>query len=474
MWVLLRGGRVLDPSQDLDVVADVLIEDGRISAIGPGIGRRETDGGPDKVYDVSGKVVVPGLIDMHVHLREPGFEHKETIETGSRAAAAGGFTAVVAMPNTQPPVDSRPVVEYVLNTARRVAAVNVYTAGAVTKGNSAGSVSGGIPSPGRSSSEEMAELADIVAAGAVALSDDAFPVQNADLMRRIMEYTRMLDVPVLTHCEDKTLSADGVMNEGIVSTMVGLRGIPAAAEVVHVWRNILLAELAKCRLHIQHVSTAGAVEAVRWAKHKGLPVTCETCPHYFSLTDEALCYYDTSAKTNPPLRTQKDVEAILEGLADGTIDVIATDHAPHAREDKEVDMTAAAFGMVGLETAVPLVLTKLVGAGVMSLSQAVQKMTVAPAKILGLPLGTLREGAPADLTVLDLDAPVTVRSAEFQSKGRNTPFEGWELKGNVAATIVGGRLVYGNLPAFRESAAGVAVGPSDCVQSLQASDGLDI
>lgn len=430
MWVLLKGGRVIDPSQDLDSITDVLIEDGRISAVAPNLGRRETDGGPDEVFDVTDKVVVPGLIDMHVHLREPGDEHKETIETGSRAAAAGGFTTILAMPNTKPAVDSRPLVEYVLNTARQSADVNLLTTGAVTK---------------QLAGEEMAELGDMVAAGAAALSDDAFPVQSADLMRRIMEYTRMLDVPLLTHCEDKTLAADGVMNEGIVSTIVGLRGIPAAAEVTHVWRNILLAELAGCRLHIQHVSTAGAVDAVRKAKKNGLPVTCETCPQYFSLTDEALASYNTNMKMNPPIRSKSDVEAVKEGLADGTIDVIATDHAPHSLEDKEVEMTNAAFGIVGLETSIPLVLTKLVAEEVLRLSQAIEKMTIAPARVLGLSAGTLKEGSPADITVLDLEADMTVRSSEFQSKGRNTPFEGWDLKGKAAATFVSGRLVSGGL-----------------------------
>lgn len=434
MWVLLKGGRVVDPSQDLDAKADVLIEDGRISAVAPNLGARETDGGPDVVYDVTDKIVTPGLIDIHVHLREPGGEHKETIETGSRAAAAGGFTTILAMPNTTPRIDSRPLVEYVLNTARQVASVNVLTTGAVVREKAE------MP-------EEMAELGEMVAAGAVALSDDAFPVQSADMMRRIMEYTRMLDVPILTHCEDKTLSADGVMNEGIVSTMIGLRGIPASSEVIHVWRNILLAESAKCRLHIQHVSTAGAVEAIRTAKRNGIPVTCETCPQYFSLTDEALANYDTNAKISPPLRSKSDVEAIKAGLADGTIDVIATDHAPHSLQDKEVEMPLAACGMSGLETAVPLVITNLVNEGVLTLSQAIEKMTVVPATVLGLVAGTVKEGAVADVTILDPKSPVTVRASEFRSKGKNTPFEGYELQGRAVMTMVAGSVVHNALPA---------------------------
>ena len=445
MWALLKGGRVIDPASGLDEITDVLIEDGIIAAIGnqqSAISNQQFE-----VFDVSGKVVAPGLIDMHVHLREPGAEHKETIETGARAAAAGGFTTILAMPNTDPAPDNRAVVEFVLARGRETG-INVLACGAMTK-DMAG--------------QEMAELGDMAEAGAVALSDDGHPIQNSLIMRRVMEYSGMLGLPVLTHCEDKALTADAVMNEGIVSTVLGLRGMPAAAEVSMVERNILLAELAGCHVHIQHVSCAGSVEAVRKAKARAPStgsgwVTCETCPHYFTLTDEALADYDTNAKVNPPLRTAADVEAIKAGLADGTIDVIATDHAPHSLEDKEVEMTVAAFGMVGLETALPLVITKLVDAGVLSLSQAIEKMTHAPARALGLDRGTLAPGAPADIVILDPGGRGSVRAAEFNSMGRNTPFDGWKLRGAVLATIAGGRVVSGELRAASREQRVLSVG----------------
>jgi len=427
MWAMLRNGHVVDPSRGLDEVADVLIEDGRISAIGRSISPPLIGEGPGERFDCTGLVIAPGLIDMHVHLREPGYEHKETITTGAQAAAAGGFTTIVAMPNTKPATDNRAVVEYVLNRGR-AAVVNVLTSGAATKGNEG---------------SEMAEIGDMVDAGAVAISDDAYPLQSADLMRRVMEYASMFNVPVLTHCEDKSMTADAAMNEGITATMLGLRPWPRQAEEIMVWRNILLAELAKCSLHIQHVTTVGAVEAVRWAKAKGIRVTCETCPQYFSLTDQALTAYDTNAKCNPPLRTKADVEAIKQGLVDGTINVIATDHAPHAREDKEVEFQDAAFGMVGLETAVPLVITNLVKTNVLPLDRAIAKLTIEPARALGINAGTLAEGAPADVTIIDTESVNVVRSSDFRSMGRNTPFEGFKLVGKVAATIVGGELVHG-------------------------------
>lgn len=439
MWALLRNGRVIDPGQGIDRTADVLVQDGRIAAISSTPLSRSIL--PDKdglgeVYDCKGLVVAPGFIDMHVHLREPGYEHKETIRTGAQAAAAGGFTTVLGMPNTKPAVDSRAVVEYILNEGRNADA-HVLTSCAATKSSEA------IPQ----AQDEMSEIGDMVEAGAVAVSDDAFPIQSADLMRRVMEYSRMFDVPVLAHCEDKTMTRDAAMNEGFTCTMLGLRPWPRQAEDFMIWRNILLADLAKCRLHIQHVTTAGAVEAVRWAKSRGIGVTCETCPQYFSLTDEALAHYDTNAKCNPPLRTAADVEAIKQGLADGAIDAIATDHAPHAREDKEVEFQDAAFGMVGLETAFALVMTNLVKPGVITLNEAISRMTVAPARVLGINAGTLAEGAVADVTVLDPGAAVVVRSSEFRSKGRNTPFEGMELTGRPVATFLSGRMVYGTLKA---------------------------
>lgn len=426
MWALLRNGRVIDPSRGFDQAADLLIENGRISAIGQ-VDTRDLDQDRGIVYDCFGLVVAPGLVDAHVHLREPGYEHKETILTGAQAAAAGGFTTIVAMPNTRPAVDNRAVVEYVLSRGR-TAPVNVLTSGAATKGNDGA---------------EMAEIGEMVDAGAVAISDDAFPVQSADLMRRVMEYARMFDIPVLTHCEDRSMTQDGAINEGITCTMLGLRPWPRQAEEIMIWRNILLAELSGCRLHIQHVTTAGGVEAVRWAKGRGIRVTSETCPQYLSLTDEALSSYDTSAKCCPPLRAGADLDAVKRGLADGTIDLIATDHAPHAREDKEVELQDAAFGMVGLETALSLVITNLVKPGVLSLGDAIARMTIEPARMLGINAGTLAEGAAADVTVIDPEAEVVVRSSEFRSMGRNTPFDDAALTGRAVATICGGEVVHG-------------------------------
>lgn len=430
MWALLKNGRVIDPSQGLDKVADVLIENSLVKAIG-NVDESKLDLDKGASYDCTGLIITPGLIDMHVHLREPGFENKETIRTGALAAAAGGFTTILGMPNTKPAVDNRAVVEYVLNTGR-ASAVNVLTAGAATKGNEG---------------TEMAEIGDMVEAGAVAISDDAFPVQNADLMRRVMEYSRMFKVPVLTHCEDKTLTLDSIMNEGVTATILGLRPWPRQAEEVMVARNIMLADLTGCHVHIQHVSTERSVEFVRLAKRAGMPVTCETCPQYFSLTEQALNHYDANAKINPPLRTEKDVEAIKNGLADGTIDAIATDHAPHAREDKEVELQYAAFGIVGLETAVSLTITNLVKPGVLTLSEAIEKMTVAPARILGLESGKLAVGAAADITIIDPEAKWTVRSNEFKSMGKNTPFEGFELTGKPVAAFIRGEVTHGTLNA---------------------------
>lgn len=426
MWALLKGGRIIDPSRGFDSVGDVLVEDGRISAVGR-FDARELDPSAGRACDCAGLVIAPGLVDMHVHLREPGFEHKETIQTGALAAAAGGFTSIVGMPNTRPAVDNRAVVEYVLNTGRN-AAVNILTAGAATKANE------GL---------EMAEIGDMIEAGAVAISDDAFPIQSADLMRRVMEYCRMFDVAVLTHCEDTTMTLDAVMNEGLMSTTLGLRPWPRQAEEVMIWRNLLLADLTRCRLHIQHVTTAGGVDAIRWAKARGISVTCETCPQYFSLTDQAISDYDTNAKCCPPLRSAADVDAIKQGLADGTIDVIATDHAPHAPEDKEVEMAYAAFGMVGLETALALVISSLVEPGVLSLEDALSKMTTAPARALGIDAGTLAVGASADIAIIDPAAQVVVRKDQFRSMARNTPFEGFELRGRTVAAMVGGTFVHG-------------------------------
>ena len=418
--MLLRGGRIVDPAQGMDQVADLLIEDGRIARIG----QIKT---ADQIIDVSGKFVLPGLIDMHVHLREPGFEYKEDIESGARAAVAGGFTAVACMPNTNPAADNRSVIESILGRADEVGLARVYPMGALTKGNKG---------------EEMAEMGDMQQGGAVAFSDDAFPIQQSIVMRRVMDYCAMLDVPVVTHCEDTSLSGEGFMNEGLTSTILGLRGIPAEAEEVMVARNIVLARLTGCRLHIQHVSTKGSVELIREAKDQGVKVTCETCPQYFSLTEETVIGYDTNTKINPPLRTADDVAAIKAGLADDTIDVIATDHAPHAVEEKETEYAAALNGMVGLETAVGLTVTELVKTGTLTLAEVVQKMSLGPARVLGVEGGSLAVGAPADVTVLDLDAEWIVEPAKFRSRAKNTPLGGRMLTGLPVMTVVGGKIAH--------------------------------
>ena len=424
MRLLLKGGRIVDPSQGLDKVAGLLIEDGKIVEIGS-IAPKSAD----QVEDVSGKVVAPGLIDMHVHLREPGFEYKEDITTGSRAAVAGGFTGIACMPNTNPVCDSRSVVEFIRRRADEVGLARVYPIGALTK---------------ELKCEEMAEVGDMMEGGAVAFSDDAFPIENSGLMRRVMDYCSMFDVPVIVHCEDKSLGDEGFMNEGLIATILGLKGIPDEVEEIAVSRNIMLARLTECRVHIAHVSTKGSVELVRQAKEAGVNITCETCPQYFSLTEEAVKGYDTNAKMNPPLRTAEDVAAVKEGLADGTIDVIATDHAPHAIEEKETEFAVAANGMIGLETSLGLVMTELVKAGVLSLHDAVKKMSLAPAQIMKLDAGTLEVGKPADITVIDTEKKWTVEPSKFHSRSKNTPLAGRKLVGASALTIVGGRVVARN------------------------------
>ncbi|MBI3911094.1 MAG: dihydroorotase [Armatimonadetes bacterium] len=432
MGLLLKNGRVIDPSQGLDAERDVLLEDGRVARIERGL-----VAGAHEVIDCADRVVCPGFIDLHVHLRDPGQEYKETIATGTRAAAAGGFTHVGCMPNTDPPIDDPSVVHLIQERARRACGVKVHVYGALSKANE-----------GR----ELSELGRLADAGVTLFSDDAFPIQNSQLMRRAMEYARMLHRGVTLHCEDKALSADGVMNEGEVATLLGLRGVPHAAEDVHVARNIELCRLTGCRLHICHVATAGTVALVRRAKAEGLPVTAEADPHHFCLTDEACLGYNTNAKVNPPLRTAHDVAAVQEGLADDTLDCIATDHAPHASHEKECEFDRALFGLVGLETAVSLTLDKLVRAGILTLLQAVERLATNPARVLTgdgrrLPpevdplLGTLQPGAPADVTILDLDRPVRVEAERLYSKGKNTPFLGWEMIGAPAVTIAGGRVL---------------------------------
>jgi dihydroorotase len=419
MNILIKNGRVIDPANNIDGKLDLLIADGRIAKI--------TEAGEiaqagAQTVDAAGKLVVPGLIDMHVHLREPGFEYKETIATGAAAARAGGFTAVCCMPNTNPINDNRSVTEFILAQARGAAA-RVYPIGAITKG---------------SKSDELAELGDLYAAGCRAVSDDGKPVTNAGIMRRALEYARIFDLLIISHCEDTSLSAKGVMNEGPVSTELGLRGIPRAAEDVMTARDISLAELTGGRLHIAHVSTEGSVRLVRDAKARGVRVTAETCPHYFTLTDEAVRGYNTLAKMNPPLRTAADVDAIKQGLKDGTLDVIATDHAPHANDEKCCEFDYALFGIVGLETALGLTL-RLVEEGVLTMVEAIRKLTVNPARILKIDKGTLSAGCDADITIIDPNLEWTVDSSQFKSKSRNTPFDGWKLKGRAVQTIVGGR-----------------------------------
>ncbi|MCL4514532.1 MAG: dihydroorotase [Firmicutes bacterium] len=439
MRYLVKGGLVVDPALGPEGRRDILIEDGKVAAVGEDLaatgearGSRKAShdghsGGDDlKVIDATGKVVVPGLIDMHVHLREPGREDEETIHSGTRAAARGGFTGVVAMANTSPVADNGAVVDFVREKARREGLVNVYPVGAVTKGQKG---------------EELAEIGELAGAGAIALSDDGHPIANAGLMRRALEYAGPFNLPVIVHAEDKDLAGDGVMHEGFVSLKLGLKGIPAATEEVMIARDLLLAEMTGGRLHIAHVSTAGAVELIRQAKRRGVRVTAEATPHHFTLTDEAVFGYNTNARVSPPLRAAEDVAAVRAGLADGTIDVIATDHAPHTREEKAVEFDLAPPGMVGLETAVALVLTELVARGVLSLREAVAKLTANPAKILGLAAGTLQVGVLADLTILDLEREWVVDTRAFVSRSRNSPFEGRRLRGMPVLTMVGGKVV---------------------------------
>lgn len=423
--LLIRNGRVIDPSQGLDQGMDVLIEDGVISSVSERLSLPENTA----VFDAAGLVVAPGFIDLHAHLREPGFEHKETIASGCRAAVAGGFTAVCSMPDTQPVNDDPSVTSFILRRADQAATARVYPVGAVSKGLAG---------------EAMAEIGEMVDAGAVAFTDNHRPVRNAQLFRRALEYARSFDVPVLAHEEDLELTDGGSMHEGRVSTRIGLRGMPTSAEDVMVARDVLLAELTGGRLHLCHLSTATSLDLVRVAKSRGLAVSCEVAAHQFILTDEdvAGAGYDPNWKTNPPLRGAADVEAILQAVYDGTVDAIVSDHEPHHADEKELDFADAPFGIAALETAVPLALNRLVHGRVIGLMQLVRLMSTRPAEIFGLPGGTLAEGAPADVTVLDLRALKNVDPQTFQSKSRNTPFAGMRLKGWPAATIVGGEIVW--------------------------------
>lgn len=425
MRILIKNGRLVDPEAGIDKVLDIYIENGLISEIGEDLGY-EHDGIEMEVIDASGKVVAPGLIDMHCHLREPGFEYKEDIESGTKSAAKGGFTSVACMPNTDPVIDSEPMVEFIKSRAKSRGVVNVYPIGAISKGLRG---------------EELAPIGEMKFAGVVAVSDDGRPVMNPLLMRNAMQYAAMFETPVISHCEDLSLVDDGAMNESALSTKLGLRGITRAAEETMVSRELILAEATGTPIHIAHVSTKLGVAMIREAKKRGVKVTCETCPHYFSLTEDAIGEYDTNAKMNPPLRTREDLEAIIEGLKDGTIDVIATDHAPHGVDEKNVEFAMAANGIVGFETALPLGITKLVKPGHLTLSELIRKMCANPARILGLNKGTLGVNKPADLIIIDPDEEYTVDVSRFQSKSKNSPFDGFKLSGVVYYTIVKGNFV---------------------------------
>jgi dihydroorotase len=419
MNLIIKNGHIIDPANNINEKLDLLVSDGKIVKLGK---TGSLSAGDATVIDAAGKLVVPGLIDMHVHLREPGFEYKETIATGTASAKAGGFTAVCCMPNTNPVNDNRSMTEFILSQACQGSA-RVYPIGAITKG---------------SKGEELAEMGELHDAGCVAVSDDGKPVMSAGIMRRALEYSKIFDMLVISHCEDATLSAKGVMNEGVVSAELGLRGIPRSAEDVMTARDISLAELTGARLHIAHISTAGSVRMVRDAKARGVKVTAETCPHYFSLTEEAVRGYNTLAKMNPPLRTSDDVAAIKAGLKDGTIDVIATDHAPHAADEKTGEFDYALFGIVGLETALGLTL-KLVQEGVLTLPEAIKKLTANPAAIFKINKGSLAVGADADIAIIDPELNWCVEPQQFQSKSKNSPFGGWKLTGKAVQTIVGGK-----------------------------------
>ena len=379
-----------------------------------------------EIIDASGMYVVPGLIDAHCHLRDPGYEYKEDIESGTRSAAKGGFTSVACMPNTNPVIDNEAVVSYIKNKAETVGYVNVFPIGAISKG---------------CKGEELAEIGELKYAGAVAISDDGKPVNSAGLMKKAMIYSSMFNIPVISHCEDLSLAEDGVMNEGYNSTVLGLKGIPAAAEETMIARELILSEYTGVPIHIAHVSTKLGIELIRNAKQRGVKVTCETCPHYFSLTDDLCLEFNTLAKVNPPLRRPEDVKAVIEGLKDGTIDIIATDHAPHHDDEKNVEFGYAANGMVGFETALPLVLTNLYHTGEMDIGQIIAKMTVNPAKMLGLQKGDISEGQPCDITIFDPDEEYEIDVEKFESKSRNSPFNGYKVKGKVKYTIVGGKVV---------------------------------
>ena len=421
MSLLLKNGRVIDPSQKIDAKLDILIEKGKIAELGNNL-----DNKAKKTVNLNNKIICPGFIDMHVHLREPGYEYKETIKTGTFAAAHGGFTSIVCMPNTNPVADNQAVVRFIKSRAKEEGIVNVFPIGAISKGLKG---------------DELTEMGELLSNGAKALSDDGRCIQNADLMRRAFEYARLFNLTIISHCEDLNLSKNGMINEGFVSTKLGLIGIPKAAEEVIVARDIQLAEFTKGRLHIAHISSSYSVELVRQAKKRGVNVTAEVTPHHLILDETLIDGFDTNTKVNPPLRGEKDRIALFEGLKDRTIDCIASDHAPHSRIDKEIEYDRAAFGMVGLETSVSVILTKLVHLKKITLSEMINKFTLNPAEILNLDKGTLQKGKNADITVLDLEKESVIETSSFLSKGKNTSFSGLKVKGLPVMTIVGGEIV---------------------------------
>ncbi len=423
MKLRINNGRVIDPANGVDGPFDVLVEDGKVQAVAADLG--DTPGAT--VIDATGKVVCPGFIDIHTHLRQPGYEYKETIHSGSLAAAAGGFTSIACMPNTNPPIDNQSVVEFVVSTALSEAVVNIFPVGAVSKGLKG---------------KELAEMGEMQEAGIVAVSDDGLPVVSSHMMRRALEYASMLGMPVVNHAEDPTLVPRWSMHEGEISTRLGLAGLPGAGEEIMIARDIILAEMTGGLLHIPHLSTRGALALVREAKKRGVRVTAEVSPHHFSLTDEAVLGFDPNTKMSPPLRCKADREAMLEGLADGTLDCIATDHAPHHPDEKALEYDNAPCGIIGLETAVSLSLDRLVHGGVLELPAMVRCFTTAPAAIFNLDKGTLSSGADADITIIDLQRPAVVDAQTSKSLSRNTPFQGMELTGGPVTTIVGGDVVW--------------------------------